>query len=53
MNPDQRWTQTALSDLRSRLDEGEQIEGVAAGLGRSVADVQAMMTRLRLRTKVA
>lgn len=51
MAPHQRWTQTTISDLRLRLEKGEAVEQIADALGRTADTVQAMMDRLRLRSK--
>ena len=48
----QRWTQTDLTDLRRRLEAGEQLEQIAEAIGRPAAEVVAMMGRLRLKFRV-
>jgi hypothetical protein len=53
MTPHQRWTQTDITQLRARLAEGDRVEQVAEALGRSVADVEAIMSRLRMRARPA
>lgn len=45
----QRWTQTNLSDLRSGVADGVEIEGIADALGRTVEDTCAMALRVRIR----
>ncbi len=45
----QRWTQTAINDLRSGIASGLEVETIADTLGRTVADTRAMAFRLRLR----
>ena len=49
MTPHQRWTQTDLTDLRRRLEMGEQLDQIAEATGRPAAEVGAMMGRLRLK----
>lgn len=51
MTPHQRWTQTDLTDLRRRLELGEQPEEIAEAIGRPSVDVSAMMGRMRLRAR--
>jgi hypothetical protein len=45
----QRWTQTNINDLRSGIASGVEIEVIADALGRTVEDIRAMVSRLRLR----
>ena len=46
---DHRWTQTCITDLRSRLQQGESVTEIAMKAQRTAASVTAMMARLRLR----
>lgn len=44
----QRWTQTAINDLRNGIASGLEVETIADTLGRTVEDTRAMALRLRL-----
>ncbi len=44
----QRWTQTAVDDLRAAVNDGLSIDDIVRQLGRSLEDVEQMMARLRL-----
>jgi hypothetical protein len=48
----QRWTQTDITELRSRLELGASVADIADALQRPVENVVAMMSRLRLRARV-
>ena len=52
MNAHQRWTQTDLTDLRRRLETGEQLDQIAEAIGRPASEVGAMMGRLRLKFRI-
>ena len=47
----QRWTQSHITELRSRLEAGGTLAEVAEILGRPADEVAAMMSRLRLRLR--
>jgi hypothetical protein len=47
----QRWTQTDITELRSRLEMGGSVADVAEALQRPVASIVSMMSRLRLRVR--
>ncbi|WP_404336255.1 hypothetical protein AB2M62_18695 [Sphingomonas sp. MMS12-HWE2-04] len=47
----QRWTQTDITELRSRLEVGGTVADIAEGLQRTTENVLAMMSRLRLRVR--
>ena len=49
MEPHQRWTQTAITDLRARLQAGETVDHIATALQRRPDTITSMMSRLRLR----
>ncbi len=49
MNPHQRWTQSAITELRERVQLGETLADIVTALERQPGDVSAMMGRLRLR----
>lgn len=48
----QRWTQTSINDLRTRLEKGDTIANIATESKRPLLSVIAMMERLRLREQV-
>lgn len=49
MDLPQRWTQTAINELRVRVGSGEPVDTIAEALGRKPADILTMKDRLRLR----
>jgi hypothetical protein len=49
MNPHRRWTQTDLTDLRARVQSGEELLDVSDAIGRTIDDVVRMATRLRIK----
>lgn len=49
MIPHQRWTQTALTDLRQRVKDGATCAEIATAMGRPPETVQSMMRRFQLR----
>ena len=49
MNVHQRWTQTNIDDLRCGIANGVEVEAIAEALDRTVEDIRAMTSRLRLR----
>jgi hypothetical protein len=51
MIQNQRWTQTHITELRSRLDLGGSTAEIAELLQRPLEEVLAMMSRLRLRVR--
>jgi len=51
MNIFQRWTQTDITELRSRLEMGGSAAEVAEALQRPLENILAMMSRLRLRVR--
>ena len=51
MNTFQRWTQTDITELRSRLELGGTVADIAETLQRPVENIRAMMSRLRLRAR--
>lgn len=52
MIPHQRWTQSHITELRSRLELGASPADIAESLQRPLDNVLAMMSRLRLRSRV-
>jgi hypothetical protein len=48
----QRWTQSHITELRSRLELGASPADIAESLQRPLDNVLAMMSRLRLRSRV-
>lgn len=48
--PDRRWTQSDITQLRTMVASGATADDVAHKLDRSLADVIALINRLRLRT---
>jgi len=46
-----RWTQTDITELRSRLESGESASAICDALERSSEDLLAMMSRLCLRVR--
>lgn len=53
MNSERRWTQTCITDLRTRLLAGETRDELADHLSRTIEDVAKMMIRLRLQSEPA
>ena len=49
MEAHQRWTQSDITELRTRLQTGEGVAAIAAAVQRDADEVLAMMGRLRLR----
>ena len=49
--PERRWTQSEITQLRSLLAAGSTASDAAGSLGRSLLDVEALMSRLRLRSR--
>lgn len=49
MNTHHRWTQSDITELRSRLELGTTVRDIADALKRPPDEVSVMMTRLRLR----
>ena len=49
MSTHQRWTQSDITELRSRLELGTAVRDIADALKRGPDEVSAMMARLRLR----
>ncbi|MCX8474480.1 MAG: hypothetical protein MT490_01675 [Sphingomonas sp.] len=47
----QRWTQTDITELRSRLETGGSVVDIAEALQRPSENILAMMSRLRLRVR--
>lgn len=45
----QRWTQSDITELRSRLEVGGSVSEIAEALQRPQANILEMMSRLRLR----
>lgn len=45
----QRWTQSYITELRSRLELGGSPEDIAEALERPLENVRMMVSRLRLR----
>jgi DNA-directed RNA polymerase specialized sigma24 family protein len=48
----QRWTQSHITELRSRLELGASAADIAEALERPLENVRMMMSRLRLRARV-
>jgi hypothetical protein len=51
MSTFQRWTQTDITELRSRLEVGGTVADIAETFQRPVENIRAMMSRLRLRAR--
>jgi hypothetical protein len=51
MAAEKRWTQTDITDLRSRLEAGESAVAIAEALQRSSENVLGMMERFSLRVR--
>ena len=49
MDHHQRWKQSDITDLRTRLQSGEPVTAIAEAVQRQPEDILAMMGRLRLR----
>jgi iron uptake system EfeUOB component EfeO/EfeM len=49
MNPHRRWTQTDLTDLRARVQGGENLTDICPAIGRTIEDITRMTTRLRIK----
>ncbi|MDV3459056.1 hypothetical protein RZN05_18805 [Sphingomonas sp. HF-S4] len=47
----QRWTQSHITELRSRLEMGGSPADIAEALERPLENVRMMMARLRLRAR--
>jgi hypothetical protein len=47
----QRWTQTDITELRSRLEMGGSVSDIAEALERPAGNILSMMSRLRLRVR--
>ena len=47
----QRWTQSHITELRSRLEMGSSVADIAEALERPLENVRLMMSRLRLRAR--
>jgi hypothetical protein len=47
----QRWSQSHITELRSRLELGGLPEDIAEALERPLENVRMMMSRLRLRAR--
>jgi hypothetical protein len=48
VNPHKRWTQTDITELRQRVNDGQGTRAIADAIGRSEDDVRTMIGRLRL-----
>ena len=53
MTSHQRWTQTDISDLRTRVQAGQSAAQIVTATGRPAAAVDLMIGRLRLRSRPA
>ena len=51
MSTFQRWTQTDITELRSRVEMGGSVVDIAEALQRSSENILAMISQLRLRVR--